>query len=95
MPIIADPSDKKDYTYNWASRLLVGGEDVGDTISTSTWTVPTGITQTTPTPSNTTTTTTIWLTGGTDGVHYKITNHVTTAQGREYDRSFVVQVKNQ
>lgn len=90
MPNDADPQDKKDYTIDWADRLAAA-----ETISTSTWTVPAGITQTTPSPSNTTTTTTIWLTGGTAGVHYKITNHVVTNQGREYDWSIVVQVKNQ
>jgi hypothetical protein len=91
MPNDADPQDKKDYTVNWASRLADA-----ETITTSTWTVPTGITQPVGSPAtNTTTTATIWLTGGTAGVHYKVTNHVVTSQGREYDWSIVVQVKNQ
>lgn len=83
-----DPTDVDAWSVDWATKLGA------DTISTSTWTVPTGITQTTPSPSNTTTTTTIWLSGGTDGVHYTLTNRITTAAGRTLERSFVVQVKN-
>lgn len=96
MPTDADPQDKKDYTLNWAGSAPGPRLVDGETISTSTWTVPAGITQPVGSPAtNTTTTTTIWLTGGTAGVHYKVTNHVVTSQGREYDWSIVVQVKNQ
>jgi hypothetical protein len=89
MPYIKDPSAKLDYQVDWSSWLAAS-----ETISTSTWVVQSGITQTTPSPSNTTTTATIWLSGGTAGTEYTITNHIVTNQGREDERSFVVNVQD-
>lgn len=87
MAFIADPTAVLDYAINWASWL-----QTGETITASTWTVPAGITQTTPAPSFTATTTTIWLTGGTIGATYRVTNHVTTSGGRQDERSFDVTI---
>jgi len=84
---LADPAAVLDYAVDWASWL-----GVGETISASSWVVGTGITQTTPAPSFTTTKATIWLTGGTAGTEYTITNHVTTTAGRQDERSFTVRV---
>lgn len=84
------PDEVKDYSINWARALLIAGEDVGDTVSSSTWEVETGITK--DSDSETTTTTTIWLSGGTADVEYTITNHVVTSQGREYEESIKVNV---
>lgn len=85
-----DPNAVLDYRVDWSS-WLAGGE----TISTSAWTVPTGITEVNdaghPT-SSTTTTATIWLSGGTDGTRYRVTNRITTSQGRTEDRSIYVSV---
>jgi len=83
---LADPNAVLDYVVDWTAWLTT------DTITASTWTVGTGITQTTPAPSFTTTKATIWLTGGTEGTTYRITNHITTAGGRQNERSFTVQV---
>lgn len=88
MAFIADPTAVLDYAINWASWPL----QTGETITASTWTVPAGITQTTPAPSFTSTTTTIWLTGGTIGATYRLTNHVTTSGGRQDERSFDVTI---
>jgi hypothetical protein len=87
MPYTHDPNAKLDYSVDWSSWL-----GAGETISTSTWTVASGITQATPAPSATDSVATIWLTGGTVGSHYEITNHIVTNQGREDDRTMVVQV---
>jgi hypothetical protein len=84
---IKDPSATLDYKIDWTQWLVVG-----DTISTSTWSVPTGITKDTDTTN--TTYTTIWLSGGTDGTKYTITNHVTTNTGRVDERSITIEVKN-
>lgn len=81
-----DPDAVLDYTVNWASWL-----ESGDTISDSDWTVESGITEDSAT--KTTTTATIWLSGGTAGTQYTITNHITTAAGREDDRSIFVMVE--
>jgi hypothetical protein len=83
-----DPQAVLDYTINWSDWLD------GDTISTSTWTAESGITvEASPAPSFTTTTTTIWLSGGTLGTVYRITNHVVTAATREDDRTFTVKIE--
>jgi len=42
--------------------------------------------------TSTTTTATIWLSGGTSGVTYRIVNHIVTAAGREDDRSIYIRV---
>lgn len=66
-------------------------DDLGsDTISTSTFTVPAGLTK--DSESNTTTTATVWLSGGADGDRYLITNEVVTAGGRTLRKSFEVLV---
>lgn len=91
-----DPQDVLDYGWDWAAPppdgpWLTGG----DTISASTWAVSgPDSALTTSNPQFTTTTTTVWLTGGTLGVEYTVTNHVTTTQGRQRDRSFIIHVIN-
>jgi hypothetical protein len=87
MAFVKDPGEVKDYAVDW-SRHLADGE----TISTSSWVVASGMTG--GTESATDTTATIWLSGGTDGVEYRATNHVVTNQGREFERSFTVAVRD-
>lgn len=80
-----DPNAVLDYQVDWAAWLGA------DTISTSTWTVPAGLTA--GTASNTTTTATVFLSGGTDGASYTVSNRIVTAGGRTDDRSFVLKVR--
>jgi len=84
---IKDPSSVLDFGFDWSDWL-----DTDDSVSTSTWNVPTGITRDSDT--NTSTTTTIWLSGGTVGSKYKITNRMVTANGRTVERSFYVKVES-
>ncbi len=98
MPI-KDPSEVLDYSIDWdrsaaSSAAGTGWLASGETITVSTWTVPVGITQTTPAPSITAGKTTIWLSGGTNSVTYTLTNHVTTSAGRQGERSFTVAVRD-
>jgi len=86
MGYIKDPASIKDYGHTWELAT-------GETITTSTWTVPTGITKDSDT--NVGGVTTVWLSGGTAGATYWIGNHVVTNQGREYDKSIVVHVLEQ
>jgi hypothetical protein len=79
-----DPQATLDYTIDWAQWLA------GDTIQTSSWIVQTGITLSAS--SNTTTTTTVWLSLGTAGQTYKVTNMITTTAGRTTEQSFNVRV---
>lgn len=90
MPSYAhDPSAVLDYAIDWTAWLAEG-----ETITDSTWTVPSGITETTPSPSIDGGVTTIWLAGGTVGTIYTVTNHITTSHGRQDDRSFELSVNN-
>lgn len=73
-----------DYQINWATWLG------SDTITSSSWTVQTGITKVTDT--NTTTTATIWLSGGTSGCTYAVTNRIVTTAGRTEDRTLYIAV---
>lgn len=81
-----DPDEVKDYGIDWSALLDT------DTISTSTWTLPSGITK--DSDSHTTTATTIWLSGGTAGESYSILNRVVTVGLRTYDRTVKLKMKN-
>lgn len=78
------PSATLDYQLNWSNWLA------GDTISSSTWVVPTGLTKVLDT--NETTTCTIWLSGGTDKANYKVVNTITTATGKVESKAITVSV---
>lgn len=80
------PAEVLDYTINWDDGWLASG----DSISTSTWSVDTGITQNSE--SETTTTTTVTLSGGSLGDWYEAENTVATAQGRTGVRTILIQM---
>lgn len=85
------PSEILDYKYDLTAELagrLPNGAD--DTISTATWTVPTGLTLTAS--SFTASTATVWLSGGTIGNLYEVSLDVVTVGGRTYHRSFKLPV---
>ncbi len=86
---VHDPQSVLDYAIDWSAWL-----GASETISASTWTVPAGITQTTPTPSIAAGVTTIWLTGGTLNLTYSVTNHITTNQGRQQDCTITLAVRD-
>lgn len=74
-----------DYAINWSDFLA------GDSIATSTWAVsPSGLTIDSET--ETTTVTTVWVSGGTVGVEYLLTNTITTAGGRTSDRTLQISI---
>lgn len=81
-----DPDAVLDYGLDWSSWLADG-----ETISTSTWTVPSGITK--DSDSNDGTSTTVWLSGGTAGTVYTVANKIVTSTGRTEERSILIQVK--
>ncbi len=82
-----DSADVLDYSLDWAAIIPT------DTIATSTWTPPTGITA--AVPSIVGKITTIWLTGGTTGTTYPVVNRVVTAGGRTIERTIHIRVKDQ
>lgn len=82
-----DPNATLDYTINWSSWLAAG-----ETISTSTWTVPAGLTKVSDT--KTTNTTTIWLSEGTLYERYQVVNRIVTSANRTEDRTLYLLVVN-
>lgn len=79
-----DENEILDYVIDWSDRL----DD--DTISSSAWTLPSGITQSSALYDNTTTT--IWLSGGTTGSTYDVLNRITTAAGRTMDQTVRIKI---
>ena len=82
-----DPNEVLDYVLDWSARIAAE-----DAISTSTWTVPAGITK--DSSSNDDTTSTIWLSGGTTGQTYSLLNRVVTDAGRTMDQTVKITVKD-
>lgn len=78
------PNEVLDYQWDWSAWLGT------DTISTSTVATPTGLTE--ASEANTTTTATVWVSGGTLGTTYQLTNHIVTAGGRTAERVILIQV---
>lgn len=83
------PLEKLDFAMDWSSVMTADS----DTIASSTWEVPAGITSVAQT--NTGTSATIWLTGGTDGQSYTLVNQVTTANSppRIYRQALLVKIE--
>lgn len=69
-----DPDEVLDYRLDWTDRLA------GDTISTSVWAAESGITIDSDVHDDTAAT--VWVSGGTHGTTYRMTNTITTAAGR-------------
>lgn len=82
-----DPNSVLDYGFDWSTWLASG-----ETLSSATWTIPTGITSSSPQLG--TDSAKIWLSGGTAGEEYIIACKVVTSANRTDERSFVVQVEN-
>ena len=80
-----DPQAVLDYVFDWTEWLATS-----ETISTSTWTVTPGLTL--DTSSNTIVTATAWISGGTPGIPYSVTNKIVTNQGRTDERSITIRV---
>jgi hypothetical protein len=85
MTFTKDPHAVLDYAIDWTRWLA------GDTIATSEWLLPVGLTKMADT--KTASSSTVWLSGGTAGQSYIVTNRITTAGGRTEDRSFTIRVE--
>jgi len=91
IPIITkDPSAELDYGFDW---LTDGWLATGETVITSTWTVPAGLTQIT-TGITGGTITVVWIGGGTVGTDYTLVNRIVTSAGRTDERSIIIRVRN-
>lgn len=80
-----DPSSVRTYYVNWTEWLA------GDTIATSTWVVPEGLTKANDT--NNDTHAYVKVSGGVIGTYYKLVNHIITAAGEQEDKTILIYIK--
>jgi len=73
-----------DYTLDWSQWLTTG-----DNLATSTWITAPGLVIDSDV-LEADNTTTVWLSGGTAGMTYIVTNRITTTGARTEDRSITV-----
>ncbi len=85
-----DPNEVLDYQIDWGERLASG-----ETISTSSWTIA-GDDSVLVEDSNeiVSENTLIWLSAGTLGVKYTLTNRITTSSSRTMDQSVAIRIKS-
>lgn len=79
-----DPQAVLDFFVDWQQEGWLGT----DTIAVSTWSVPAGITK--ESESLVAGRAIVWLSGGTAGTTYTVTNHITTTGGRQNDQSLYI-----
>jgi hypothetical protein len=84
------PSEVLDFEIIYTTQLG------NDTISTSSWQVTEGdaeLTIDSPPATNTNMAATVWLSGGTLGLNYEVTNTITTAGGRIIQDSLICSIE--
>lgn len=91
---VQDPEAILDYTLDW-SNMLVSGDSIVNAVFTpdSGLNVLTSNITGSTVNSNTEQAATVWLLGGIVGQTYGVTCHITTAGGRQDDRTFQIVVK--
>lgn len=83
-----DPQEIRVFTMDWTAHIT------GDTIATSSWTVPAGITEVSSSIATSKLKTSIKLSGGTAGSSYLCTNTITlTTSGETLEKSGTVAVR--
>ena len=84
-----DPEAVLDYTFDW-NDTTDPWLATGETISSYTVTVPTGITK--DSDSHASGVITVWLSGGTAGTTYRVECKIVTSAGRTDERSTWIKV---
>jgi hypothetical protein len=82
-----DPDAELDYGFNWSDWLATG-----ETISSHTVTVETGLTK--DSDSESSGVVTVWLSGGTAGEDYSVECEIVTSASRTDERTMTIRVKN-
>lgn len=82
---LKDPSAVLDYVFDWTGWLAAG-----ETITDHTITADTGITVGSSSESDGKVT--VWLSGGTAGINYKVACLITTTAGRTDERTLWIRV---
>jgi len=86
---LKDPSAVLDYVFDW-TEWLATGETIAETITDHTITADTGITVDSSAESDGKVT--VWLSGGTAGINYKVACLITTTAGRTDERTIWIKV---
>lgn len=89
-PYVKDPNEVLDYRWDWGTLRLVTGE----TIQTSLFIISPSGTLVEDSSSNDGTSATVWLSGGEIGDVYRVTNRITTSEGRTYDWTIIIVVRS-
>ena len=84
---VKDPDAVLDWRWDWSEWLADG-----ETIVTSLFIVSAGLVK--DSDLHSATSATVWLSGGTPGTPYLVTNRITTSAGRTDDRSITIRVTN-
>lgn len=84
---VKDPDATLDYRADWTLWLD------GDTIATSSWIVPAGLTNEAEAINAENTVAIVWLSGGTLGQKYEVINRIVTNAGRTDDRTLTIRIR--
>lgn len=84
-----DPDETKLFTMDWTDALVSG-----TTISTSSWSLPDGLTNVADAIVTGSLKTTIRLSGGDDGVDYRCVNTVVISNSETLQRTGIVSVRS-
>ena len=87
---LKDPSAVLDYVFDWTGWLAT--VETIETITDHTITADTGITVDSSTELDGKVT--VWLSGGTAGINYKVACKITTTAGRTDERTIWIKVTN-
>ena len=94
---LKDPDAVLDYKFDWAALTNGNGNSdwlaSGETISTKTVTVDSGITRDSDALTDTNTSVTIWLSSGTDDVDYEVACKIVTSASRTDERTITIKVR--
>lgn len=87
--VAKDPNETAWVTMDWTRRLTSG-----ITISTSAWSIPSGVTSSTDVVVSGNLKTSILIAGGTAGQDYECVNTVTTSDGQTLQRTGILAVRD-
>ena len=94
---LKDPNAVLDYKFDWKALTNGNGDSdwlaSGETISTKTVTVDSGITKDSDALTDTNTSVTVWLSGGTAGVDYEVACKIATSASRTDERTIKIQAR--
>mgnify|MGYP003563657631 CR=1 FL=1 len=85
---VKDPNEVLDYKFDWDTNYL----ETGETISSATVTVESGITKDSDSITDSDRTVTVWLSGGTADNEYTVTCQIVTSLSRTAERSMFIRV---